>query len=142
MTRFPYGTTLLLFLISLVFGLELATGLVDDDLMLLKLGGLSDNGQLHGQGWRLLSYAFLHGSVIHMGINCLLLLFAGPPVERQIGTFKLLAIFSLSAVLGGLVLLAKGSFWPSLGTNVGATAGALGLLLAYVVLIRRLPARP
>jgi rhomboid protease GluP len=142
MTRFPYGTTLLLFLISLVFGLELATGLVDDDLMLLRIGGLSDNGQLHGQGWRLLSYAFLHGSILHMGICCLLLLYAGPPLERRIGTMRLLAVFVMASVLGGLALLAKGSFWPTLGTNIGASAGALGLLLAHVVMTRRAPAQP
>ncbi len=137
MTRIPYGTILLFFLICFVFGLELATGLVDDDLMLLRIGGLADNGQLHGQGWRLLSYAFLHGSALHVGVSCLLLLFAGPRVERRLGTFKLLAIFMLASVLGGLVLLAKGALWPSLGTNLGATAGMLGLLLTHAVLSMR-----
>lgn len=137
MTRIPYGTILLFFLISFVFGLELATGLVDDDLMLLRIGGLSDNGQLHGQAWRLLSYAFLHGSVLHVGFSCLLLLLLGPRVERQLGTFKLLAIFVLASVLGGLALLAKGAIWPSLGTNLGASAGMIGLLLTHAVLSMR-----
>jgi membrane associated rhomboid family serine protease len=137
MTRSLYGTTFLFFLIGLVFGLELLTGLVDDDLMLLKIGALSDNGQLHGQGWRLLTYGFFHGSVLHVGFNCCLLLFAGPRVEQQLGALKLLIIFMVASVIGGLALLAKGALWPTLGTNMGATAGMIGLLAAHFYLAWR-----
>jgi rhomboid protease GluP len=134
-----FGTTFLFLLIGAVFGLELVTGLVDDELMLLKIGGLSDNGQLHGQGWRLITYAFLHGSPLHAGLSCVLLLFAGPRVERQLGALKLLAIFLLASALGGLALLAKGAIWPTLGTNVGATAGMLGLVAVHFIMAKRMP---
>ncbi len=141
MTRSLYGTTFLLFLICLVFGLELATGLVDEELFLLKLGGLPGNGQLHGQGWRLVTYAFLHGSVLHVGFNCLILLYAGLRVERQLGTLKLLGIFLLASALGGIALLAKGAVWPTLDAHLGATSGMIGLLAANFIMAWRAPVK-
>ncbi len=142
MTRSIYGTIFLLVFICLVFGFELATGLADQELFLLNLGGLSDNGKLHGQGWRLVTYAFLHGSALHIGLNCFLLLFAGPRVERRLGALKLLLIFLGSSVLGGLALLLKGSLWPTLGANLGATYGMIGLVATHFILSRRAPEQP
>jgi rhomboid protease GluP len=140
MKRSLYGTTFLFLLICAVFSLELVTGLVNDDLMLLRIGGLSDNGQLHGQGWRLVTYAFLHASPLHVGLSCVLLWFAGPRVERRFGALKLLLVFLLASALGGMALLAKGAIWPTLGTNVGASAGMLGLVAFHFIMARRVPA--
>ncbi len=137
MIRSLYGTTFLFFVISLMYVFELATGLAADDLMLLHFGGLSDNGQLHGQVWRLVTYAFLHANPLHLLLNGLLLLMAAPGVERRVGGLMLLAVFLTGSVLGGLALLAKGAIWPSLGTNVGATAGMISLVIARLIIARR-----
>src|SRR4051812_7027166 len=99
MTRFHFGTTFLLVALCLVYLFELGTGLAGDELMLLMFGGLPDNGQLHGQAWRLLTYGFLHASPLHILLNCALLLVAGPLVERRIGTLGLLGVFLLASAL-------------------------------------------
>jgi membrane associated rhomboid family serine protease len=131
MTRI-HGTTCLLIAFCLVFVLELGAGLVGDDLMLLHFGGLPGNGQVHGQYWRLLSYAFLHASPLHIAINCGLLLLGGPVVERRYGIASLLALFTILTILGGIAILLIGRQWPNLGTYIGASAGATGLFCTSI----------
>lgn len=140
MTRPSYGTTCLLIAICMVFVLELGAGLAGDELMLLLYGGLPANGQLHGQYWRLLSYAFLHATPWHLAINGILLLLAGPVVERRFGTHGLLGLFAMTTVLGGATFVAIGLQWPTLGTHVGATSGAVGMLCAALYVRLCLPA--
>jgi membrane associated rhomboid family serine protease len=129
MNRSPYGTSFLFFVIASIFIVELAAGLVGDELSLLMLGGVADNGNLHGQYWRLLSYAFLHATPVQLILNLVLLVLAGPAVERRIGIRRMLGLFIVASVLGGLAVLAYGAFKPGLGGTIGATAGMLGLIV-------------
>jgi membrane associated rhomboid family serine protease len=57
----------------IAFIIEVATNSVGSDAALLKLGALPDNGQLHGQFWRLITYSFLHFSWLHLIVNAGLL---------------------------------------------------------------------
>jgi len=58
---------------------------------------------LHGQVWRLLTYAFLHdtGSIMHILFNMLFLWWFGTDVEDMYGPREFLAVYLLAAILGG-----------------------------------------
>src|SRR4051794_16430056 len=79
------GSVALFGLIAAMFLVELAMGAVDNDARLLGLGALPDSGGLHGEYWRLLAFGFLHSNATHLLLNSLLLLLAGPAVERRAG---------------------------------------------------------
>lgn len=130
MKRSPYGTSFLFFVLASIFIVELGAGLVGDELGLLMLGGVADNGNLHGQYWRLVSYALLHATPLQVILNLVLLVLAGPAVERRLGIGRMLGLFVFSSIVGGLGVLAYGAFKPGLGGTVGATAGMFGLILA------------
>ncbi len=84
---------------------------------------------LHGQIWRLLTYAFLHstGGVWHILFNMLLLWWFGTDVEDLYGPREFLAIYLVSALVGGVFyvltpLVGLGSTLPCLGASGAVTA--------------------
>lgn len=89
-----------------------------------------------GQGvsflpWQLVTYAFLHGSLLHLGFNMFALYMFGSPVEQVFGTRRYLLYYFvcvLSAAATQLVFSAvTGGIYPT----IGASGGIFGLLLAY-----------
>ncbi|MCS6850969.1 MAG: rhomboid family intramembrane serine protease [Gemmataceae bacterium] len=89
-----------------------------------------DTGRLlHGEVWRLLTYAFLHdtGTWTHIVFNMLFLWWFGSDVEDVYGFREFLAIYLTSAVLGGVayaaVDLVSGGRWvPCVGASGAVTA--------------------
>src|SRR5208283_860447 len=75
---------------------------------------LNVDAVLHGQVWRLLTYAFLHdpNSIWHIVFNMLFLWWFGSDVEDLYGPREFLAFYLVSAVLGGIafVLLKMAEF--------------------------------
>lgn len=88
-----------------------------------------------GEWWRLVTSAFLHGSLIHIAFNMYVLFFLGPTLERILGHTRFIVLYLLSA-LGGSVA----SYWFSdLQTvSVGASGAIFGLMGALIVAGRRL----
>jgi membrane associated rhomboid family serine protease len=88
-------------------------------------GGLAD-----GEWWRLLTAAFLHDGVIHLGLNMLVLWIVGAPVEEAIGRGRFLVLYLVSGLAGsaGALLLS-----PS-AVTVGASGAIFGILGAALVL--------
>jgi uncharacterized protein len=70
--------------------------------------GLTSNLELSrssllSASWTLVAYVFLHGSILHIFFNMLMLFFFGPMLERQIGSARFLGLFLVSGILAGLV---------------------------------------
>jgi len=89
---------------------------------------------LQGQVWRLLTYAFLHdpGVPMHILFNMLFLWWFGSDVEDIYGSREFLAIYLLSALLGGVAfVLTALAGWPGAGK---AVLGASGAVTAVMVL--------
>ncbi|SFL62861.1 rhomboid family intramembrane serine protease [Geodermatophilus ruber] len=89
-----------------------------------------------GEDWRLLTAAFLHIGPMHLVLNMLALLIFGSELERQLGRWRYLAVYLISA-LGGAVAL---QLFGEPGRPVaGASAAIYGLLggLAVLMLARR-----
>lgn len=98
---------------------------------------LSGAGIRQGYVWTFLTYAMLHGSVLHLLLNCLGLFFIGRDLEATLGTRSLVQL-TLTAVLFSAF------FW--LGVNFarpGQVVGASGVVMAYLMVFACLqPQRP
>lgn len=67
-----------------------------------EFGWLTGFDVATGEPWRLLSYAFLHGGVLHLLVNLASLLSLGPLLERSLGSVRFLVLYLVSALGGGL----------------------------------------
>src|SRR4051812_26354116 len=88
--------------------------------------GVSD-----GAYWQLLTSAFTHVEVWHIGFNMLALWILGPQLEMVIGRARFIALYLLSALAGSALV-----YWASpLGsTTVGASGAIFGLMGALLVI--------
>jgi membrane associated rhomboid family serine protease len=86
----------------------------------------------NGEWWRLVTNAFLHGSLIHLGFNMLMLWWFGRPLEGLLGRTRFLAVYFISVLAGsaGALLLA-----PTAAT-IGASGAVFGILGAGLILER------
>lgn len=78
--------------------------------------------------WGTLTYMFIHGDLMHLAVNMLVLFFFGPSLERRWGSRELLR-FYLVCGLGGVAL--SYVFLPS--AVVGASAAVYGIMLAFAM---------
>ncbi len=99
--------------------------------VLLYMGGNYGALVSHGQVWRLLTCAFLHGGIIHIFCNMYALYALGPQIEILFGRVKYIIIYFLSAI-GGSLLSYK--FSPS-SLSIGASGAIFGLFGAMVVFV-------
>jgi len=87
------------------------------------------------QLWRLVTYQFLHGGMLHILFNMLGLFFLGPTLERNWSSKRFLIFYLGCGVAGGLfyLLLVAVNFLPAL-PMVGASGAILGMLAACAIL--------
>jgi rhomboid protease GluP len=136
------GTIWLIIAIAIGFGIEVATNSVGNDDALLKLGALPDNGQLHGEFWRVATYSFLHFNWLHLILNVGLLFWVGRIVEQQLGTGRGALIYFVSVICSAAVILLVHTWHPKEGATVGASGGVFGLLSAALIISYRRQAEP
>ena len=87
------------------------------------------------QLWRLITYQFLHGGLLHILFNMLGLFFLGPTLEQHWGSKRFLYFYLGCGVAGGLfyLFLVAVGFLPAM-PMVGASGAILGLLAACAIL--------
>jgi membrane associated rhomboid family serine protease len=97
---------------------------------------LSADGLTHGRVWQLLTFQFLHGGVWHLAGNLFGLWMFGRVVEAHLGSNRLLKIYFISGIAGGLLQALLGWISPRFfgDSVVGASAGVVGLLAAFAML--------
>lgn len=90
-----------------------------------------------GEWWRLLTAAFLHGGILHLGFNMYALYWLGPQLEQFLGKTRFLSIYLLAA-LGGNV---ASYYFSDIATiSVGASGAIFGLMTATIVIGREIRA--
>ncbi len=94
-----------------------------------ELGAVSGSLFLRDGWWRLVSYAFVHGSLLHLAMNMFGLFALGRLAESMWGSMRFLILYLLGA-LGGSVLALLND--PSVGL-IGASGSVCGLLTATSV---------
>jgi membrane associated rhomboid family serine protease len=144
-TRGPIVTQTLIALNVGVFMLQLFLGAA---LMETNTGWIYEHGVLvdqardssgqivgvaEGEWWRLITATFLHGNIIHLGMNMLVLWIIGPPLEDYFGHARYLLVYLVSGLAGsaGALILSGGR------PTVGASGAIFGIMGAALVLEAR-----
>ena len=83
---------------------------------------------LSGDWWRLLTYMFLHGGVLHIAFNMWCLWDLGQLCESLYGRWTFAAIYLITGVSGGLASVA----WNPRVVSVGASGAIFGLAGALI----------
>jgi membrane associated rhomboid family serine protease len=80
--------------------------------------------------WTFVTYAFLHGDIVHLLVNLVWFLAFGSAVARRFGAVRFIAFFAVTAAAGALAHLIThfGEFAPL----VGASAAISGAMAAAV----------
>jgi membrane associated rhomboid family serine protease len=83
-----------------------------------------------GQWWRIITGAFLHGGLLHIGVNMLSLWFLGRFIEYALGSWRMFAVYMFSLIVSGLgVVFFSSPMVPTVGAS-GAIFGLFGALFA------------
>jgi len=97
---------------------------------------LSLEGIKHGFVWQLLTFQFMHGGILHLLLNSWAIFVFGRAVEAALGRMRMLQLYFLSGIVGGLVQMLGAWLLPEHFGDavVGASAGAFGLVAAFATL--------
>jgi membrane associated rhomboid family serine protease len=112
---------------AVVFLLEMTqAGLINDY-------GLYGPFVAEGEWWRLITSAFLHGGLVHLFLNMLMLWWFGSPLEALLGPGRFVGLYLVSALAGsaGALVLSPQAL------TVGASGAVFGILGAGLLLERR-----
>ena len=93
-------------------------------------GGAADVGF---RPWQVVTYAFLHGNLLHLGFNMFALYMFGGAIERVVGPGRYLTYYFVSVISAALAQLLVAALMGGIYPTVGASGGVFGLLLAYAV---------
>lgn len=124
-----YGLIAINILVFLAFLLyERVLGMSYGQLIIL-FGAKVNSLILEGEYWRFITPIFIHGSLVHLLVNCYSLYIIGSLVERLYGRSKFIIGYMIAGLLGNLF-----SFLfvpaPSVGAS-GAIFGLMGILLYF-----------
>ena len=81
-----------------------------------------------GDWWRLMTSAFLHEGLLHIGFNMAALWFVGGPVEEYLGRGRYILLYLVAGLAGSAGALYQSPLAPTVGAS-GAIFGILGALL-------------
>jgi len=136
-------TTVVLILNLLLFGISVlatsqSTGELNlfggvDARVLYRLGARQSIAILSGEWWRLVLPIFLHGGLLHIGMNTMIFVDIGSQVEKIYGSARYLFIYVFTGVCSFIAstvwnLFRYGGFGVSIGAS-GAIAGLIGVML-------------
>ena len=126
----PRATYILMGVIAVFYLLQvLSERYLGFDLLFLYLGKIQQP-ILAGQVWRLITPAFLHGSLLHLASNLYALYILGVQLEGIYGHRRFLLLFFIAA-FGGNVL----SFVLTPAASLGASTAIFGLLAAEIIFV-------
>lgn len=127
-TNLIIAACIVMFIITcIVGGASVITGLTNG--VALQLGA---NNKLYlqaGEIWRLITHAFLHGSLLHLLVNMYSLFIVGRQIETFLGKTKFLIVYIVSAICGGLLSALLNEYST---VSVGASGAIFGLLGAML----------
>ncbi len=86
-----------------------------------------------GEWWRIVTSGFMHGGLIHLGLNMFVLYILGQVLEPAIGTVRFVALYLvalLAGAVGALIMSDPFTF------TVGASGAIFGLFIATILIAR------
>jgi membrane associated rhomboid family serine protease len=126
----PPITFALILLNVLIYVMAAFTG--PDIIRAFALWPPGSGGALHI--WQLVTYSFLHGSLLHLGFNMLAIWMFGSALERIWSDLRYLLTYLMSVIVAAMTqIVISGYFLHSASPVIGASGGVFGLLLAYAL---------
>lgn len=119
MTYIIMAMCVVMYLVTVLMGLN--------NMNLLLLGANNIELLKHGQIYRLITYGFLHGSIVHLISNMYCLYVIGSQVENNLEKKRFLIVYFVSMITGGLL-----SALFNDGISIGASGAIFGLLGAIL----------
>ena len=117
---------------------EVASGTrFDSNYSLIDHGALYGPLVMQGQWWRIVTGGFMHGGIFHIALNMFALYQLGMFVEAALGAPRMLAIYAISLVGGGLAVV----YYSPNDVTVGASGAIFGLFGALLAIGVRLGSR-
>jgi membrane associated rhomboid family serine protease len=88
------------------------------------------------QPWQLLTSAFLHANLMHIGFNMFALWMFGGEVERALGSRRFIWLYLASILTASVVqlIVVTANAPQEVAGTVGASGGVFGVLLAFAML--------
>ncbi|MBQ3306746.1 MAG: rhomboid family intramembrane serine protease [Bacilli bacterium] len=126
-SKVPYITYFLIIINCIFFFVPILFGQYDDILSKFWIYGPKIRG---GEYYRLLTGIFLHGSIMHLLLNCYSLYIIGSQIESFLGKWKYIIIYLFSGITGALLSITLNGMIPSIGAS-GAIFGLMGSLLYF-----------
>ena len=121
------------FVLQVLLGSSWLSGAGDrlENLLALTLPGVQQ-----GWLWTLFTHSFLHSTsfIFHVVGNCLLLYFLGRELTPMLGTRRLLGLYAVATIVGGLAWLAVHWQFGS-GQLIGATAAVDALFIVFACFV-------
>lgn len=99
--------------------------------MLTKYGCLDGVDVFAGQWWRLITSIFLHAGILHLVVNMIALIIAGPIVEERIGTKRYIITFLGSGFVSALYTMTHTH------GAVGASGAIYGIIGAMIIIFTK-----
>ena len=99
----------------------------------IREGGLFGPLVADGQWYRIVTSAFLHAGILHLGLNMFVLYILGTLLEPEIGSARFAGVYAVSILAGafGALMLDPNE------VTVGASGGVFGLMAAAFLTARR-----
>ena len=123
---------IVVFVLQLFFRTD-GPGSLDQVSMMLSL---SPDQVLHGQVWRLLTYAFCHSTVgfpWHILFNMLFLWWFGRTLEAMYGSREFLLFYLTAALVAGLAFVTLGLATGRGTPAIGASGAVMAILMVYAI---------
>lgn len=132
-------TRLLILINILAYAWEVWTGALRTNESLYAHGALLPAAVIQDhEWWRIVSSAFLHGNIIHIGVNMLSLYWLGRFIELALGSARMLLVYIISMIAAGIAVV---YFAPPDALTVGASGAIFGLFGALFAIGLRLRER-
>ena len=118
-----------------IFALMMQENVPDNPMahgeQLIRWGSNAGRYTLNGEWWRLVSSMFLHGGMLHIAFNMIVLVQVGALVERMFGSLRFTLLYLIAGICGSLASVLWNPMVNSVGAS-GAIFGIIGGLLAFV----------
>lgn len=126
-TNLLVGINILIYILTVVVSKSIYN---IDSYTLVEFGAKMNYLINNGQPWRLITCAFLHGGLAHIGINMYSLKVIGEEVEYAYGKARYIIIYLVSSLGGSLFSYLFNPESISVGAS-GAIFGLLGAMIAF-----------
>ena len=84
--------------------------------------------------YQFITYQFLHGDLLHILMNMIVLWFFGRELEPRLGSGRFLFLYLAGGVVGGVVFLIWSAFEERIVPMVGASGAIYGIVVFYAML--------